>query len=85
MIGSYSVILNFSCQNFAEDSGILQKLQPEFWSNILKFSHISLDTSSKKDPTSEKQYKKRKEDLFRDLYGLREEYDLVIVGAGLSG
>jgi len=43
------------------------------------------ETSPNNEPILEKRYKNRKEELFRDLYGLRDEYDLVIVGAGLSG
>ena len=77
--GSYSVILNFSCQNSS-------KISTRILIKIFRISYVfSLDTSSEKGPTAEKRYKNRKEELFRDLYGLREDYDLVIVGAGLSG
>ena len=53
--------------------------------NSFIFLPISIETSPNNEPILEKRYKNRKEELFRDLYGLRDEYDLVIVGAGLSG
>ena len=52
---------------------------------MICYVFLYLDTSPNNEPISEKRNKNRKEELFRDLYGLRDEYDLVIVGAGLSG
>ena len=52
---------------------------------MISYVLFSLETSPKNEPISEKRHKNRKEEFFRDLYGLRDEYDLVIVGAGLSG
>ena len=48
-------------------------------------SFTFLDKSSNNKLILEKRNRMEREELFRDLYGLREDYDLVIVGAGLSG
>ena len=47
-----------------------------------KTNPVFSDVKAKIDTKPDEKHEYEKGDFFRDFYGLREEYDLVIVGAG---